>query len=166
MNIEKKKRKIWTIFNVHVPRLLVFLQLRASHQTISTKDQCSTARTNVRFSSSGSLMPQSPRVVMDRRGFHLKVSIYQGWNDNHGEWLRFSNPEQSAQELRRSPFDAVGYELRSKLTQHQRRQTRSQTHRQIDSPVWGVKCKWMQSDKADRKGHGPASSCTWVWGEG
>lgn len=27
-------------------------------------------------------MPQSTHVVMDRQGFHLKVSIYQGWNDN------------------------------------------------------------------------------------
>lgn len=68
-----------------------FPQLPASRKTISTQDQCSTPRTNVRFSLSGSVTPQLTRVVVDRQGFHLKVSIYQARNDNllAGARLRF-----------------------------------------------------------------------------
>ncbi len=37
----------------------------------------------------------------------------------------------------------------------------SQTRRQIDTAIWGVKCKWMQSDVTDRKEGGRVSSCWW-----
>lgn len=32
-------------------------------------------------------------------------------------------------------------------------------HRQIDTAIWGVKCKWMQSDEPDRKGRGRVCLC-------
>lgn len=84
MNMQERLQNPYKFQATHrfQSRCWYFPQLPASRKTISTQDQCSTPRTNVRFSLSGSLTPQLTRVVVDRQGFHLKVSIYQARNDN------------------------------------------------------------------------------------
>lgn len=97
--------------------------------------------------------------VLSRQGFDWKVTVCRCWNNNaqgvskpgrHSDSSIWNNLYYCCGRL--CNFQLGMNELRSKLAQRRRRQTCSQTHRQIDSAIWGVKCKWMQSDDTDRKG--------------